>query len=337
MNAMIDIFNDDVFSTVSMTDAIERFDYIPGLLGQLGIFQPKPIYDKSFGVEAINGQLNIIETSARGSKPKEKERNLRDLRNFNTVQLSESWTLMFDSLTGIRELGKTAQRKRVMSEIKTLSKEVMDDLELTREYHRLGALQGLLMDADGTSVIEDYFDAFGITRPSNISFGLNTATTKLRVKCNELHRSVLRSSKGGLKPGAQVHALCGDEWYDKFTSHDAVERTFMNWSAAADLRSSNEFSAFKFGNITWHNYRGTDDNSTVAVPSDQAIVFPTGTKIFEEVLSPTFMEPWINTKGKREYVIPIPDRDRKAFMKGEIYSHPLFMCRRPEVLRTLVL
>lgn len=335
MGTMIDIFKDNAFSTVSMTNAIERFEFMPSLLGQLGIFHKRPIYDKTFGVEAINGTLNIIETSARGSKPKEKERNERDLRPFNTVQLSEAWTLWFDTLTGIRELGKTDQRKRVMSEIKTLSAGVMDDLELTREYHRLGALQGLLLDADGTSVIQDYFDDFGITRPANISFGLNDDTTKLRVNCNELHRSVLRSSKGAIKPGAQVHALCGDEWFDKFITHEAVEKTYLNWSAASDLRDASAFGAFRFGNITWHNYRGTDDNSDVAVPVDKAIVFPTGTKIFEEVLSPTFMDPWINTKGKREYVVPIRDRDRNAYMKGEVYSHPLFMCRRPEVLRTL--
>ena len=32
------------------------------------------------------------------------------------------------------------------------------------------------------------------------------------------------------------------------------------------------------------------------------------------------------------YVIPIPDRDRNAYWKMEVYSYPLHFCTRPEVL-----
>ncbi len=50
------------------------------------------------------------------------------------------------------------------------------DLEATKEYHRLGALQGKLLDADGTSVIENYFEAYGIADPAVVEVDFATLT-----------------------------------------------------------------------------------------------------------------------------------------------------------------
>jgi hypothetical protein len=33
-----------------------------------------------------------------------------------------------------------------------------------------------------------------------------------------------------------------------------------------------------------------------------------------------------------QYVLPIPDRDRRMWWKMEVYSYPLYLCVRPEVL-----
>ena len=33
------------------------------------------------------------------------------------------------------------------------------------------------------------------------------------------------------------------------------------------------------------------------------------------------------------YVIPIPDRERNMFWRQEVYSYPLFICKRPDTLR----
>ena len=147
-----------------------------------------------------------------------------------------------------------------------------------------------------------------------------------------------RSAKGAFTTRTSVHALVGDAFYDDFINHPKVVRTYEGWAAAEGLRQNVEFDAFTFGGITWHNYRGTDDNSTVAIGEDEAKFFPLGaTDVFKKFATPAdeFM-PFVNTKGQDVYAMNIEDKDRQAWVKGEMYSYPLYMCMKPQVLRSAV-
>jgi hypothetical protein len=42
--------------------------------------------------------------------------------------------------------------------------------------------------------------------------------------------------------------------------------------------------------------------------------------------------PTINQPGQPLYALTIPDRDREAWVKLEVYSYPLFICTRPASL-----
>src|SRR3546814_14686263 len=50
--------------------------------------------------------------------------------------------------------------------------QLKQDMEATKELHRLSALQGKLLDADGTTVLMDYFAEYGISTPApvNVNF-----------------------------------------------------------------------------------------------------------------------------------------------------------------------
>lgn len=110
-------------------------------------------------------------------------------------------------------------------------------------------------------------------------------------------------------------------------------KTYLNWQAAAELRTAEAFEAFKFGGVRWINYRGTDDNSTVAVPPTKARFFLRGVRgLFQVAYSPGEMMSVVNTIGRPMYSMIVPDRDRDMFVNVEMYSYPLFMCTRPETL-----
>jgi hypothetical protein len=83
------------------------------------------------------------------------------------------------------------------------------------------------------------------------------------------------------------------------------------------------------GGITWHNYRGTDDNSTVAIAPDEAKFFPVGARdVFKKAQAPAEFGPYVNSLGQDTYAMNIPDRDRQAWTGGELYSYPLYFCQR---------
>ena len=58
--------------------------------------------------------------------------------------------------------------------------DLLSDLELTEEHHRLGAINGVLLDADGTTVIEDFYDRFGIAKPGAVDFAFSSEATEVR-------------------------------------------------------------------------------------------------------------------------------------------------------------
>jgi hypothetical protein len=335
--ASMDIFNNSAFSMTSLTGAVSKVDFKPQLLGSLGIFDPMPVRTRTVFVDRREGKLTLIGTSAVGAPPKELQVDPRNAVPLKTTRLAEGFTLYAEEIQGIRAFGSESEFAQVQAEYLKRMASVRDDMDLTHEFHRLGALQGLLLDADGTSVIYNYFTEFGVTEAPAIDFDLGNASPAsgaIRLKTAALIRSMARSAKGAFTPGTSIHALAGDGFYDALVTNPEVEKTYQNWAAAADLRQDRTWQAFTYGGITWHNYRGTDDNSTVAIASDEAKFFPVGAKdVFKKAMAPAEFGPYVNTLGQDTYAMNIPDRDRQAWTRGELYSYPLYFCQRPDVLR----
>jgi hypothetical protein len=65
---------------------------------------------------------------------------------------------------------------------------LQSNMEFTFEHMRLVAIQGLLIDADGSTLF-DWFAEFGITAVAEIAFALDHASPvdgALRIQCNKV-------------------------------------------------------------------------------------------------------------------------------------------------------
>jgi len=332
--ATMDVFNNSAFSTTSLSGFVQKMQYVPQLLGSLNLFTPKPVRTRNIFVDRTEGGITLIPTSADGAPPESLNGTTRDAVALKTTRLAKQFTLYAAELDGIRASGTESELMAVQSEFNTRMSRIRADMELTHEHHRLGALQGLLLDADGSTVIYDYATAFNEAIPTATSFELDVTTTDVIGICKDIARSMARSGKGALA-GATIHALAGDDFYDALVSHPNVEKFYLNQMAATALRDQAAiFESFTIGGITFHNYRGTDDGTTVAVPTAEAKFFPIGaTGVFEVAYSPLEAAGFVNTPGQPLYAMNIPDRDRNMWVKGELYSYPLYMCSQPRVLR----
>jgi hypothetical protein len=334
----LDIFHQDAFSTLEMTSAIEKVPFLPSALGELNIFTPNPIRTTGLIVEERDGQLSLIPTSERGTPPpSERTTEKRQVRYFEAPRLVQGDTIYARELQNIRSFGKESELMQVQEEVArrlTGPTGIVRNIEYTWEHMRLGAIQGQVLDADGSTVVYNWFDEFGITPPTEVGFNLPANTEgSLRPLCNQVVRGVARASKGAFKPNSKVYALCGDQFWDELTNHTDVLKTYYNWQAAQELRQGQAFEAMKFGGIYWFNYRGSDDASTVAVATDRVKFFPVDAPgVFEVAQAPADRFEYVNTPGKPVYIYPIFDRDRNEWWRVEAYSFPLFICKRPEVL-----
>lgn len=336
--ATLDIFKNNAFSLVSMLQAIREVDYLPQRLGGMGVFTPNPVRTETVGIEKVGDTLALVKTSPRGSAPEQATHGKRDIRPFNTLRIADSDRITASELANIRAFGTESEFMQVQAEIaRRLAGPagLQDKIELTLENMRLGAIQGIVKDADGSTLF-NWFDEFDVTQPTEIDFDLDAATPAsgvVRKKCNEVIRAMKRAAKGVWTPRTYVHALCGDRFWDDLTAHSDVQKTFLNTQEASSLRQGNTFQTFAYGGIIFENYQGTDDGVTVGIDSDKAKFFPVNAPgAFLEVFSPGEQFQHIGQLGERLYPLIVPDRDRNMYADIEVYSYPLHICTRPQML-----
>lgn len=334
--AMLDIFRNRAFSTVSLTQALNKVPYVPSGIGALNLFVPVPVRSKTVAVEQMQSKLSIIKTSPRGAPRQERQTEKRDIRDLRTVRLFAGDRITADEIQDVRAFGSETELQQMQDEVaRRMSGPagLTASIEATWELHRLGAIQGKLLDADG-STLYNYFTEFGITEPSAISFGLAAKTEgSLRPKCNQVIRAIAKAAQGMFRPGAKVYALCSDSFWDALITHPDVEKTYLNWAAAAELRGEGAWTSMTFGGIEWSNYRGTDDGSSIALADGTVRFFTDAPGVFQVAWSPAETMGWVNTPGQPLYARVIPDRDRDEWVDIEVLSYPLFLCTMPETLQ----
>ena len=339
--ASLDVFRSDMFSTVALTTAVEKVPFKPGMLGEMGIFEPDPIRNTTLAIESRQGKLTLIPFSERGEEGTQRTTEKRKGFYFDIPRLMHDDTITSAELQNIRAFGTETELMQIEAEVaRRVSGPtgLTSSMEYTWEYQRLAAIQGLCLDFDGSTKF-NFFNEFGITQATEVPFNLSAGTANsLRPLINGIVRSMARASQGAFTTSTKVVAVCGDTFYDAFVNHPDVIRTFINWSAATDLRDGSQgaaFGAFTFAGVTWINYRGSDDTSTIAIGTNSAKFFPVGAPgVFKVAYAPGESFEWVNTPGKPLYLMPIFDRDRNAWWKVEAYSYPLHICVRPEVLQS---
>lgn len=335
----MNIFNDDAFSLASMTDAIERVPTNPGRLGQLNLFTPKPIRTAMFGIEEKEGVLSLIQTSNRGEPLAEGTVEKRKMRYFETSRIAKKDTILASELQFVRAFNTQDQVIQLQAEMASRlsgATGLIADVDYTKEYHRLGAIQGKVMDADGTSVIYDFYSEFGITEAPEIAFDLSNAAPAAGALRKLVQSAVIRpmrkKAKGARYSG--IRALCSPEFFDALISHIEVRETYLNQQEAGELRTGYDGQTFNFAGIDWEEYIGDDTNSEVALGAQKVRFIPEGqgNGIFETIYSPGERFEDLGQLGRDLYSHVIPDDKRDSFVDLEVFSYPLFMCRRPDML-----
>lgn len=332
--ATMDIFNSDAFSLINMTAAVEKIPTVPGFLGSLGLFASEGIETNIASIEQVGQTLQLIPTSPRNTAPPMGVTDKRSMRNFNIPRVAKADQVTAAEIAGIRAFGTESVLETVVQKVAMKQAKLLREVELTLEYHRLGAIQGILLDAGG-STIYNYFTEFGISQPAEIDFDLDNASPArgvLMALVKSVKRTIIRAL-GASAPGIRIIGLCGDTFFDQFTVHPEVEKSYLNWQAAESLRAGEVFSSFRWGEIDWVNYQGTDDNSTVAIGAGQVKFIVQGVPgLFRRINGPGETFETVNTIGRDLYSMLIRDLQRDQWVQPEVYAYPLHICTRPEVL-----
>ena len=333
--AHMDIFNDNAFSLVSMVQNFTNQPYVPQYLK--GDFSTISSTTRSISIESRDGVLTLIPVSERGTPSVEGGTEPRKLRYFDTVRLAKGDTIQAVEVANIRKFGTESELQQVMDVVAERSARLKDDKEVTLEYMRLGVLQGKFLNPKDGSVIYDWFSEFGVTQAPEVNFALGTASTDVPSLIRKEKRRIIKASAGAITPQTKVKALCGEEFYDKLINHASIKETYLNWQAAAQLRQEqgNVFESFTVAGVEFVDYRGTDDNSKVAIGTSKCIIYPVGVRdnlVHAQAPADEYME-FVNRKGQESYTLIEQDpATNKQWVRVECKAYPLMYCARPKTL-----
>jgi hypothetical protein len=180
--------------------------------------------------------------------------------------------------------------------------------EVTLEYHRANALQGILLDADGSTLL-NLFTEFGVTQQTQ-DIAFTTTTTDVRGKIIAAKRLAEDELGGEVITGWR--GFCSSGWFDA-SSHATVTRptsTRKADPAAADLRTDR----LQVRDVDFEEYRGSVTKPD-SVGGGTAAFIPANTAWLVPVTAPVDLHHPLRAgrlRGDRQHARPAALREAGA-------------------------
>lgn len=320
----MDIFNNDPFTTVSLTAAIGATPHVPQRLDELNLFSEEGMTTTSAMIEQLGTTLSLVPSGTRGAPANATARDKARLIPFPSVHLPARATVLADTIQNLRAFGSESELETVQAVVNKQLAKMRRNLDATIEFHRMGAIKGQVLDSDGTSVLLDLYTAFGVAQQTQ-NMALTTTTTKVR----NLITAAKRKSEddlGGLMYRG-MRAFCSPAFFDAFVGHTAVEVAFDRWMNGEFLRQDVR-AGFYHGGVFWEEYRGTV-GGVPFIADGEAYLVPEGVPdMFITNYAPADYMEAVNTIGLPYYAKQEAMRMNKG-VELEAQSNPLCLNTRP--------
>ncbi|QDQ28238.1 major capsid protein [Chitinimonas arctica] len=329
--AELSIFEDDAFSVSSLTATINDQPTVPSKLGDMGLFDEEGISTTTVQIEKDGDTLSLVPAGQRGQPGLVVHGSKRKLIPFNTIHLPQTAAITADEVQGVRAFGSQTELAAISAVVEKRLRKMRKQLDATHEYQRIGAVKGQVLDADGTAVLLDLFERFGIQQQV-MPFELSKADTDIRLKCGDL-QDLIEDTLGNLTFSG-VRVQCGKNFWNAMISHRSFRETFLATELAASLRGDPR-EAFDFGGVKFERYRGRL-GGVGFVGDDEAYAVPEGvSELFITRFAPADYMETVNTTGVPYYAKQEPMQFGKG-VQLEAQSNPLHLCTRPRAVIKLI-
>lgn len=332
---LTDVFNSNVFQMQELTSAINIVPNMYGRLNELGLFTFKPVATTSIVIEIKDGVLNLIPAQERGRAAPENRTGKRRALSFEIPHLPLEDQIKAADVQNVRRFGSSDQFEGIVDVTNDRLVEMSRKHQITWEYHRIGAVNGIILDADGTE-IHNLFTAFGVAEKA-VDFDFAVATD-MTPKCHEVVGHMEDNLNGEVMTG--VHALCSPTFFESLISHASVKDAYKYYTSITNPLREDTRRRFVHQGIVFEEYRGQAthyqaDGTTVTrkfVAADEARFFPLGTQeTFTHNAAPGDFAETVNTLGEPMYAKAELGKFGR-WIDLHTQSNPLFLCNRPQLL-----
>ncbi len=324
----LDIFNNDAFSLRELTKVINDLPYKPGRIGELGWFKESGIPTTVAQIEQRGTNFTLVANQPRGVAGQIVRGDKAKLIPVNTTHLPQQWKVLADEVQNIRAFGTADQLKTVQTEVAARMAKCRNNIDVTLEWQRMGAIKGQILDADGTTVILDLFTLMGTTQQTH-SIALNTSTTKVRNAIVAGKRKI-EAALGG-KSYTGIRVLCSPSYFDALISSAAAEKAYDRWMDGQALRTDLR-QGFMFGDVIFEEYRGSV-NGVDFITDGESYWIPEGVSgdfMVTKFAPADYMET-VNTIGLPYYARQ-ELMDMNKGVNGEVQSNPIHLVETPNAI-----
>lgn len=305
----------------TLTAAIQRVPFKPGLIASLKLFGELGISTTSAFIEYENGRLDLVPAAGYGGVIGTIPMNrTRDGVEIEAVHLPTRGSVLAAEAQNRRAFGTnsldTPENLRD-GKLKTMR----GNLEFTIEAHRMGAIRGQILDADGESVLLDTYATFGVTQHT-IFFNSVSAVSSVLQKVIDAERAA-EDALGGTRP-TEFIAMCSPGFIDAIRNHPSYVKAIENAAPAALLSGA----IVRISRTTFYEVRSPSPGPTF-IADGEAYLLPSDVPdLFISRFAPA---PWwetVNTPGLPIYVKAEPMPMGLGYALAA-QSNVLNICTRP--------
>lgn len=333
---IINPFDDNGYDMATMTQAINKIPNAYGRVRQLGLFALDPVATRTIMLDETNGLITLLKTQPVGSPSPRAKHGKAKLRSLIIPHIPYEDQILPSDIQGQREPG-SINPKTLETVMARRLNQMRGSHAITEEHLLMGALKGIILDADGSTIYNLYTE-FDITQKT-IDFALDVDTTEVSGKCREVLDHIEDNLLGDVMSG--VRCLCDSTFFEALITHLNVEKFYLGHVAGLELAhsSADPRKGFNFGGITFEQYRATatdpiTGNARPFIAAGYAHFFPVGTmNSFTISHAPANHIATVNTLGQPLYAWQTMDPKGK-FVDITTESNPLPLCRRPGLLVT---
>lgn len=344
-----------------ITDVINKAPSSYGQVSALNLFTFKGIVGTRFGIEEMDeDQCNGIVPTAPFCCDYDNAANTTPGRKWRMIEVPH--TPLFDTvracdIAGERAYGLTGtdfEYLQVVEEVARRQRQMRQKLDLTMEYRQLGALKGVIYDANG-KVILDLFRHFGVNQKV-FKFEFADPNFDVLEQLRKIGRYLKRTALN--VNFSQVMFFVDDIFFDALVKHQSVAEIWKHCCELgqrvmvdASVSTSGDMPAFSWGGMTFVEYYNQGCTSPDMTDPDQArapisfldagtgIGFPRnvgGQSMYEMVAAPRMNIDEVNRRADKLFYANIRVNEKRDALKLDLETNSLPIVKQPALLVKVV-
>lgn len=321
------------YTLVEHTGLVNDVDRKEKMISTAKIFKEDGVDTTQIVYERQATKLQLIGSSQRGGAGQTRDKmKQQDAIYINIPHFQRDDTILAEESQDVKKFGAADELENTDDALKDRFGIHVLDMDITRELHRISALDGIVLDKDGNELI-NLHEKFKVDPNANLMVNLGLATAGIRKQIAK-HVVKIKKQYAGAGVITSIDCFCGQEFWEDLIFHPDIEKLYLNWQAAEDMiKLKDPMGGFTVQGIRFIPYID-DILGTPAIPADEGKIVLNGTDMYETWFAPADYTETVNTQGLPLYAQVLKKHNNKGH-DIEIQTNPIDIVTRPDCLWTL--